>query len=70
MLYCMMLLYNVYVCLLKFLRKFVNVWGMFCFCFFVFLNNPCYITVLYVVQCYVFFVGIYFECATWLIFIY
>lgn len=69
MLYCMMLLYNVYVCLLKFLRKFVNVWGVFCFCF-VFLNNPCYITVLYVVQCYVFFVGIYFECATWLIFIY
>lgn len=26
-LYCMMLLYNVYVCLLKFLRKFVNVFG-------------------------------------------
>lgn len=70
MLYCMMLLYNVYVCLLKFLRKFVNVWGCFVFVFLFFLNNPCYITVLYVVQCYVFFVGIYFECATWLIFIY
>lgn len=41
MLYCMMLLYNVYVCLLKFLRKFVNVWGVFCFCFFVFFLIIC-----------------------------
>lgn len=62
----MMLLYNVYVCLLKFLRKFVNVWGLGLFLFLII----CAMVLYFTVQCYVHFVGFYFECATCLIFIY
>ena len=74
MLYCMMLLYNVYVCLLKFLRKICKCLGgegeggffLFFFC-----NDPCYGTVLFSPFSVTFqFVGFYFERATCLIFIY
>lgn len=47
----MMLLYNVYVCLLKFLRNFVNVFGRGGAV--LFFNNLCYGTV----QCFVHLVG-------------
>lgn len=69
------LLYDAFIqCLrlpLEVFKKICKCLGGVLFLFYLFfLNNLCYITVLYVVQCYVFFVGIYFECATWLIFIY
>lgn len=65
----MMLLYNVYVCLLKFLRIFVNVLGaggVFLFFFLIICAMVLYFNVL----CYVGFVGFYFKCATCLIIIY
>lgn len=46
----MMLLYNVYVCLLKFLRKFVNVLGLGSFFFFLII---CAMVLYFTVQCYV-----------------
>lgn len=60
MLYCMMLLYNVYVWLLKFLRKFVNVLGGRGILIFLII---CAMVLYFTVQCYVHFVGFYFDCA-------
>lgn len=48
----MMLLYNVYVWLLKFLRKFVNVWGDFFLII-------CAIVLYFIAQCYVHFCWIF-----------
>lgn len=46
----MMLLYNVYVCLLKFLRKFVNVLGGNFVLFFLII---CAMVLYFTVQCYI-----------------